>query len=74
MPKLLGRAAIDGVNRLVVSTAWGDVPTWIGAVGTVRPAWIALIVYWQAQSDRRRQQARQISECVPGGVSLIPPG
>jgi hypothetical protein len=59
---------------IFVASAWGDVATWIGAVGTVAAAWVAVVLYLQARREHRRAQARQISGWVPGGVSLIPAG
>lgn len=56
------------------ATAWGDIPTWIGAIGTLLAFTIALWIYAQSQRDRRRAQARHVSGWVPGGVSLVPAG
>jgi hypothetical protein len=58
----------------VVAGAWGDVPTWLGAVGTLLAFAIALAIYAQSQREMRREQARRISGWVPGGVSLIKAG
>jgi hypothetical protein len=53
---------------------WGDFPTWLTAVGTLLAFAIALLIYWQAARDRRREQARRVSAWVPGGITLIPAG
>lgn len=58
----------------VLATAWGDIPTWVGAVGTVAAAWIALVIYGQSQRERKRSQARSVSGWVPGGPTLVPAG
>jgi hypothetical protein len=58
----------------LLAADWGDVPTWLGAVGTVAAAWIALVIYAQSQRDRKRSQARSVSGWVPGGPSLVPAG
>lgn len=58
----------------VVAGVWGDVPTWLGAIGTLLAFAIALVIYAQSQREMRREQARRISGWVPGGVSLIKAG
>ncbi|MFL5964072.1 MAG: hypothetical protein ACJ757_14385 [Gaiellaceae bacterium] len=62
------------VEREITVGVWGDVPTWIGAVGTLLAFGIALLIYAQSQREQRRAQARRVSGWVPGGVSLIRAG
>lgn len=52
----------------------GDVPTWIGALGTVSAFFIALIIYGRSVRDRRKDQARRVSGWIPGGPTIIPAG
>lgn len=61
-------------GQAVVASAWGDVPTWLGAIGTLSAFGIALVIYAQSQREMRREQARRISGWVPGGVSLVKAG
>lgn len=46
---------------------WGDVPMWIGALGTVLAFFLALAVFSISVRDRLRQQARLVSPLVTGG-------
>jgi hypothetical protein len=59
---------------VTTGTAWGDIPTWVGAVGTLLAFAIALTIYAQAQSEQRKAQSRHVSGWVPGGPSLVPTG
>lgn len=52
---------------------WGDVPTWIGAIGTVVAVFWAVFLYANSIRDQRRSQARlfaPVGGAVP--VQLLP--
>lgn len=51
-------------NLLAAKSFWGDVPTWIGVVGTLLGIAIALCQYWRAQAWKR-------SEFVAGEMSKL---
>jgi hypothetical protein len=53
---------------------WGDVPTWLGALGTLLAFAIALVIYAQSLGDRRRDAARRVSGWAPNGMQIIPAG
>jgi hypothetical protein len=53
---------------------WGDVPTWIGSIGTLLAFAIALVIYAQSQRDRIRDEARRVSGWAPNGMQIIPAG
>jgi hypothetical protein len=44
---------------------WGDLPTWVGAIGAILAFGIALVIYGQSIRDRRKEQARLVSGWVP---------
>jgi hypothetical protein len=52
--------------------AWGDVPTWVGSIGTVAAFGVAAGVYVQSQFDRRRSQAGKVTAWVSGGPIFFP--
>lgn len=49
--------------------AWGDVPTWIGATGTVGAVFWAVFLYANSIRDRKRAQARLFAP-VGGAVPV----
>lgn len=49
--------------------AWGDVPTWIGAVGTLGAVFWAVFLYANSIRDRKRAQARLLAP-VGGAVPV----
>lgn len=53
---------------------WGDVPTWVGALGTLAAFVIALGIYAGSVSERRKEHARKVSGWVPGGPAIVPAG
>ncbi len=58
----------------VSGLSWGDVPTWIGSVGTTIPLATGAVVFAQSQSDRRRSQSGKVTAWVSGGPAIIPAG
>jgi len=65
------------VYRVLVAAAglaWGDVPTWVGSIGTVAAFSVAAGVYAQAQYDRRRAQAAKVTAWLSEGPAFFEPG
>lgn len=47
---------------------WGDVATWLGAVGTVCAFFVALAVWIHSNHVRRRAEHRQQAELITGWI------
>jgi hypothetical protein len=48
---------------------WGDVPSWVGAVGSAGALIVATILFWISVMDRKRKQASQVNAWQ---VKIIP--
>lgn len=62
------------------SVNWGDVPTWIGAIGTLLAILWAVFLYRSSIEDRKRSQARLLApvggsapvQALPGTAVSVP--
>ena len=59
---------------MTLGVDWGDVPAWIGSIGTAVAFILAAWVYLQSFRDRRAEQARKVAAWAPGGITLLSPG
>jgi hypothetical protein len=69
--------ASSRVHRVLVvaaGLAWGDVPTWVGSIGTVAAFAVAAGVYAQTQYDRRRSVAAKVTAWLSEGPAFFEAG
>lgn len=60
--------------RVAAAVNWGDVPTWVGSVGTVLAFAIALVLFALTLRDRQRDQAGRITAWVHGNPTILRSG
>jgi len=53
---------------------WGDVPTWIGAIGALGAVFWAIFLYSNSLRDQRRSQARLLAPVGGAAPIQAPPG
>jgi hypothetical protein len=60
--------------RVAAAVDWGDVPTWVGSVGTLLAFAIALVLFAFTLRDRQRDQAARITAWVHGNPTILRSG